>query len=1446
MVTRSQVEKLDSGVDAALDALQSALAQKVYAEQIPLFGDELKQAFEAGEDALEGITVVKEAIKQGLRSILALADAEITAARVDAELDAALAQFGLGTDVVDAVLAGSELAVSFDTHREYAFAPGFAVAGDMGMPGLDLEASGSLSAMTVYDLAFTMGVGLTGDAWLETGSAEPELSLRLAAEVDQFGASARLGFLGFSADDLGSTLDGAFAVDLVDPDGRLSISDLGGDIIETTFTGAAHLGMGLRTDMGSAALPRASADLLVDWSFDASRVVAGDDNAAFGNAPTVRLDNVAYDFGTFVEDFVKPILSQLVPILQPIHQALAVLRSDISFLEAFPGWQDLFDKTGAQVEGQDAPDGRITLLDLLKLAMPEQNLVPVQRFVEIVDSVVMWSEFFLDKDFGPEAYALGGFELTADIRDTALALADAAPTAIAAAADLEDFLSSLSGSWSEVDAQTGLSARDVLEDMLGLDAFRVPILTDPAEAARLLLGGNVELFGLDLPAMSFAVPRTDLLTVPVFPGFDVKLQGEMGVALDLGFGYDTRGLEQYAASLRDGTPDLSKVLNGLFVSDIDGNGADVPEAVLSASVDLLLQASLALASAGGAGGVQGRVDLDLDDAVGGTPADGRVYLDEMASVLAANPFALFDASGLVTAGFSAFVRVGAYEVWRYASPRITLAEFSFDDSPAPEGGAPAPRPAPELAALEGDHLLLNVGSRAIHRTASNALGEDETLFVSGGAEGVTVRGFGRTQAFASATAVSGDGGSGNDELVASDAALAATLTGGEGDDVLFGGALADVLDGGSGRDLLRGGAGDDVLRGGAGDDVLDGNLGADTIDGGDGVDVLTFEAARAAVRVDLVAGTVTGGGGDGDTFTGIEVFEGSDLADAGDAMIGGAGNDALFGLAGDDRLEGGAGEDFLAGGAGADVLEGGAGADVLSGGAGDDRYHVDHVGDVTDDEMTGPRGGFDTVLASADHAIGAGIEDLTLLGTALRGTGNDLANRITGTVGDNVLDGGGGADTLVGGLGDDLFVLDHAGDRVVDGFEEGRDEIRLFTSAATSGEFSLLAQWAIHLEDLSLADDARSIRVVGNDHANRLTGNEAADELLGMSGSDILSGGGGNDTLDGGKEADVLDGGAGDDLLIVRDVGGGDILAGGLGDDVFSFYSNSRVGYGSWTASASSPASPVRITDFAGAGPGGDSLRIQVPGAYLVFAGYRTFDPADDATFQFPNQGDGLSDVIFDNLAGTTRVAVDVDDDGSFGERDLLIVLEGDHDLAAEDFVDTFNVQRGSLDPDSLVGTHGPDRLYGSSGADTLVGLEGDDQLAGEGGDDALLGGPGRDWLQGGAGDDTLDGGDGDDGPTSSLGYRSGLYGGAGNDVVDGGAGDDVLYGDGEASSGEGDGHDTLHAGDGDDAVYGGGGNDAITGGAGIDQIDGGAGNDEIDGGSGIDQIYGQDGNDTI
>jgi Ca2+-binding RTX toxin-like protein len=164
------------------------------------------------------------------------------------------------------------------------------------------------------------------------------------------------------------------------------------------------------------------------------------------------------------------------------------------------------------------------------------------------------------------------------------------------------------------------------------------------------------------------------------------------------------------------------------------------------------------------------------------------------------------------------------------------------------------------------------------------------------------------------------------------------------------------------------------------------------------------------------------------------------------------------------------------------------------------------------------------------------VENLTLTGTAINGTGNTLANVIDGNAAANVLNGldgndtlngyggndtlygWGDADSMTGGVGNDLYYVDNIGDKVIEVAGQGTDSVNAQIS------YTL----APNVENLTLTTTA-TINGTGNTLANVITGNAAANVLSGLAGNDTLNGGNGNDVLVGGEGADVLIGGAGAD-----------------------------------------------------------------------------------------------------------------------------------------------------------------------------------------------------------------------------------------------------------------------------------------------------------------------------
>lgn len=423
------------------------------------------------------------------------------------------------------------------------------------------------------------------------------------------------------------------------------------------------------------------------------------------------------------------------------------------------------------------------------------------------------------------------------------------------------------------------------------------------------------------------------------------------------------------------------------------------------------------------------------------------------------------------------------------------------------------------------------------------------------------------------------------------------LTGNADDNLLIGNAANNILDGGTGTDSLKGGAGDDTyivddegdtieeaddagtdqvkvdiaatgaiftlaanlenataissldvdlvgngldntLLGNSKNNVIEGKGGADTLDGGDGVDTVSYEGSTSGVKVTLSGKNITSG-------------EGGDAA-----------GDQLKNF---ENITGSANDDTLTGDANANVLDGGAGADTMKGGNGNDTYIVDNVDDSVIEDSSSAAGGIDLIQSSIDvlstAPLGANIENLTLTGTAIFGTGNGLdnilignaaGNTLDGGAGNDTLDGGDGVDTLIGGKGNDTYKVDllvgssqvALEDTITENKDEGTDTlIVLFNSRNETGPASALLTLADNLENLDASGaDLASLNLKGNALNNALTGN---------SGANTLDGGAGDDTLKGGDGADILLGGDGADTLIGGT--GLDTLTGGLAGDIFKF-----------------------------------------------------------------------------------------------------------------------------------------------------------------------------------------------------------------------------------------------------------------------------------------------------
>ena len=354
----------------------------------------------------------------------------------------------------------------------------------------------------------------------------------------------------------------------------------------------------------------------------------------------------------------------------------------------------------------------------------------------------------------------------------------------------------------------------------------------------------------------------------------------------------------------------------------------------------------------------------------------------------------------------------------------------------------------------------------------------------------------------------------------------------------------DMINGSSGADFIFSTAGSDTINGSAGNDVIVNQSGNTTyyFNPGDGQDViydytgndtiiLNFNSADVLFRR-LSGDLVLKFKGYNDSLTiknwfindsnrieTIQVKEGnisiSDILEIVTSSSASNKNDILYGTENDDYIHGYSGNDLISTGAGNDTLYGGAGTDVMVGSIGNDLYYVDNINDKV---IENQNEGTDTVASTISYELPDNVEKLTLVGTlAINGRGNDLDNEIRGNANNNILDGKTGTNTLIGGAGDDIYIINesNANDSIVETADNGNDTVRSSITYTIANK--------INIENLELTGES-NIEGIGNNGNNNLIGN---------SGNNVLRGLGGNDTLYGGKGNNTLYGGLGDDTYII-------------------------------------------------------------------------------------------------------------------------------------------------------------------------------------------------------------------------------------------------------------------------------------------------------------------------
>jgi Ca2+-binding RTX toxin-like protein len=502
--------------------------------------------------------------------------------------------------------------------------------------------------------------------------------------------------------------------------------------------------------------------------------------------------------------------------------------------------------------------------------------------------------------------------------------------------------------------------------------------------------------------------------------------------------------------------------------------------------------------------------------------------------------------------------------------------------------------------------------------------------------------------------------------------------GGSGNDTLIGTGLGDLsLSGGGGDDLISGGAFNERLIGGAGRDTVGGGQGADTVvfNRGDGQDLVhadgadVIELGSGIARSDLSVGKlgVSGLGavvlslGSTDTITLdgagswntliVSFADGSHVTGAEIYAMATQPDDlVLLGSPGDDALDGGLGNDTLYGREGNDTLGGAMdGSDLLMGEAGDDRlYGYAYKGSA--DTLVG---GIGNDVLSMDGRDGRVVAQFSA------GFGHDTLAAM----------GGGSVVSFDADVSSAEFAVSNSGGDLILSRAGGLDALTIENYFGQRVGSSYGAVSSIGFQDGTSWAQADLVRML-------TVGGSGNDTLIGTGLGDLsLSGGDGNDLISGGAFNERLIGGAGQDTV-----------GGGLGADTVVF----------------------------NRGDGQDLVHADGADVIELGAGIARTD------LSVGKLGASGAGTVVLGLGSTDTITLD----GAGGWATLaLSFADGSRVTGAE-------IMALATKPDNLT-------LTGTAGKDTLTGLDGNDTLSGLAGNDSLSGGKGNDRLIGGKGNDT-------------------------------------------------------------------------------------------------------------
>jgi autotransporter-associated beta strand protein len=538
------------------------------------------------------------------------------------------------------------------------FQPTFTVTKpfNLGVNFLNLQASGTVTFNGQLTLLLGFGINKTDGFFIKTDfsdiagagltSSTPELSLTGGVSIDGPGVNLKLGLLDLTAnfDETGAEDDFLTANFIGNlnggSDGKLTLSDL---LNLANFSSLATVGLIVQAKLNvplsvnvsnHPELPSLGATFTLDW---------GPFNVVTSPAttPVIHLADIHLNAGSFVDTVVKPLLQKLKDNT-PLGPVTDALTDPLPLVNRTP-------------------------YELLKATLPADS--QARKVLDFLFKIV---------DFINEAESTAGSAANQDVHFGSITIGQGSsangpqPTATPDAGSKEN------GQESSMTTPTVPGAAlpiigPYIQKLADL-GITVPVL-QLSKLSQLLIGNNVDLvvvnlpkldvkkdFNINYPLFNFGIPYVADVSINAFFG------GGFELIVDLSAGFDTRGLRS------------GHFLNGFYIGDFDPGSDNVitptdkerfelqftanVHAGIDAQVDLI---GLPVGKATGQTSITATIGVDLnednEDPTNGLPAfgdgrsatdrhDGRVYLDEIGTILSTNandPLCLFDASGQLNA-----------------------------------------------------------------------------------------------------------------------------------------------------------------------------------------------------------------------------------------------------------------------------------------------------------------------------------------------------------------------------------------------------------------------------------------------------------------------------------------------------------------------------------------------------------------------------------------------------------------------------------------------------------------------------------------------------------------------------------------------------------------------------------------------------------------------------